>query len=64
MSVTKGIPAVVAQWVRAFAPQAEGWAFKSQLGQTEVVKTGSDSSIAKCLALGVSVKRTLTAQWP
>ena len=27
----------VAQWVRAFAPQAEGWVFESQPRQTQVV---------------------------
>ena len=37
----------VAQWARAFAPQAEGWVFESQPRQTLVVKTGSDSSTAK-----------------
>ena len=30
--------AVVAQWVRAFAPQAEGLVFESQPRQTQVVK--------------------------
>ena len=39
--------AAVAQWVRAFAPQAEGWVFESKLQQTVVVKTRSDSSTAK-----------------
>ena len=55
MSVTKGISAAVAQWVRVFALQAEGWVFESQLRQTEVIKTGSDSSTVKGMALGVSV---------
>ena len=32
--------------VKAFASQAEGWVFESQLRQTKVVKTGSDSSTA------------------
>ena len=45
----------VAQWVKAFAPQAEGWVFESQPWQTQVVKTGSKSSTAKRLALGMSV---------
>ena len=31
-------PAAVAQWVRAFAPQAEGWVFLSQPQQTQAVK--------------------------
>ena len=44
-----------AQWVRTFTPQAEGWVFESQPRQTQVVKTGSDSSTAKRSALGVSV---------
>ena len=39
--------AAVAQWVRAFAPQAESWMFESQVRHTFVVKTGSDSSSAK-----------------
>ena len=30
--------ATVAQWVRAFAPQAEGWEFESQPQQTQVIK--------------------------
>ena len=45
----------MAQWVRAFAPQAEGWVFESQPRQSYVVKTGSDSSTAKRSAIGVSV---------
>ena len=45
----------MAQWVSAFAPQAEGLVFESQPRQTQVVKTGSDSSIVKRSALGVSV---------
>ena len=53
---TQSNPApVVAQRVRAFAPQAEGTVFESQPRQTYVVKTGSDSSIAKRSALGVGV---------
>ena len=42
--------AVVAQLVRALAPQAEGWVF---------VKTGIDRSTAKRSALGLSV----TGSW-
>ena len=38
--------AAVAQRVRAFATQAEGWVFESHPRQTQVVKTGSDSSTA------------------
>ena len=45
----------VAKWVRAFAPQMEGWVFKSQIPQTEIEKPGSDSSTAKCLAIDLSV---------
>ena len=41
---------MVAQSVKAFAPQAVGWVFESQ-----AIKTGSDSSTAKGLAIGVSV---------
>ena len=44
--------AAVAQWVRAFAPQAEGWEFESQ---PQLGKSGSDSSTAKLSAIGVSV---------
>ena len=47
--------AAVAQWVRALAPQAEGWVFESQLRQSWVVKTSSDSFTAQLSALGVSV---------
>ena len=47
--------AAVAQLVRAFASQAEGWVFESQTRQTLVIKTGSDSSIAKRSAICVSV---------
>ena len=45
------LAAVVAQWVRAFVPQAEGLLFESQPRQTLVVKTGSDSSTAKRSAM-------------
>ena len=44
-----------AQWVRASASHAEGWWFEIQPRQTQVVKTGCDSSTAKSSALGVSV---------
>ena len=44
----KRITAVVAQWI----PQAEGMVFESQPRQTLVVKTGSDNSTAKRLAIG------------
>ena len=47
--------AAVAQSVRAFTLQVEGWVFGSHLLQTKVVKTGSDSSTAKRLTTGVSV---------
>ena len=49
------VTAAVAQWVRVFAPKAEGWVFESQQRQTQVVKTGSDSSTAKRSAIGMSV---------
>ena len=45
----------VVQWARPLALQAEGWQFESQLRQTQVVKTGSDSSTAKRSAIGASV---------
>ena len=38
--------AAMAQWVRAFARQAERWVVDSQPRQTSVVKTGSESSTA------------------
>ena len=44
-----------AQWDRAFALQAEGWVFESQLQPTLVVKTSSNSFTANCSAKGVSV---------
>ena len=47
--------AAVAQWVRAFAPQAEGCVFESQPQQTQVVKTGSNNATVKRSALEVSV---------
>ena len=40
------------QWVITFASQAEGRVFESR--QTQVV--GSDSSTAKCLAIGVTAR--------
>ena len=52
----------MAQSVRAFVPQAEDWAFESQPRQILIVKTGSDSSNAKCSAIGVSVKGP--RRWP
>ena len=39
----------VAQAVRAFAPQAEGWVLESQPRQTYVVKTGFNSSTSTLL---------------
>ena len=50
------ITAAVAQWARAFTQQAEGWVFESQLRQTQVVNTGSDSSTAKRAAIGGNVR--------
>ena len=35
--------------------RAEGWLFKSQPGQTQVLKTGSNSSTAKHLGTDVSI---------
>ena len=50
------------QLVRAFASQAEGWVFKFQPRQTQVVKTGNDSSNAKLSAISVIV--TGPRRWP
>ena len=50
-----GKTAAVAQWVKAFASQAEGWVIESQLRQTYVAKTGSDISTAKRSKIGVNV---------
>ena len=47
--------AAVVQWVRAFDQQLEDWVFESQLRQTKVVETSSDSSTVKRSALGMSV---------
>ena len=52
------------------APQSKGWVLESQPQQTEVVKTGNDSSTAKRLAMwecqGTSemtiIKRCLVSQ--
>ena len=41
--------AAVAQWIKAFAWHTEGRVFESKPRQTLVVKTGSDSSIARVL---------------
>ena len=46
---------MVAQWVKAFAQQAEGWEFESQSRQTQVVKRFGDSSTDKSLAIGMRV---------
>ena len=40
--------AAVAQSDRVFFLHAEGWAVETQLQQTRVVKTGSDSPTAEC----------------
>ena len=48
----------VANWIRALVSNAEGWVFESQPRQTlslTLVKTGCDSSIAKCSAIGAIV---------
>ena len=45
----------MAQWVRALTLQSEGRGVESQPRQTQVVKTGSDSSTAKRSAIGVSI---------
>ena len=55
--------ATVAHWVRAFAPHAESWVFESQLRQTLVVNTVSDSSSAKLSAKGVSVTGDNHYKW-
>ena len=55
------------QWVRALARQAEGWVLESQLRQTQIEKTGSDSSIAKRSTTGVchwSSEMTIIIQMP
>ena len=51
--------AAVAQWLRALAPQAEGWVFESKPRQTQVVSTGSDSSTAKRSAIGAMGPRSV-----
>ena len=43
------LTAAMAQWVRAWASQAEGWVFHSQSRQTQA---GDDSSTAKRSAIG------------
>ena len=43
----------VAQWVRALAPQAEGWMLESQ--PRLVLKTGIDNLTAKRFPMGVCV---------
>ena len=49
------VTAAMAQWARAVASLAECWVFEFLPRQKLVVKTGSDSSTAKRLAIGVSV---------
>ena len=48
------LTAMVGQCVRALAPQAEGWVLESKPRQTEVEKTGGDSSTAKRSTIVVS----------
>ena len=45
-----------------FRTSDESWVFESQSRQTQVEKTGTDSSPAKCSAMGVSV--TSPRRWP
>ena len=45
----KFIAATVAQWFRAFAPQAEGWVFESKLRQTLVFKLHCQMLGNRCL---------------
>ena len=47
LSQSKMFAAAVAQWVRPFARQTEGWVFEPQPRQIVVIKTGSDTSTAK-----------------
>ena len=49
--------AAIVQYMKALVQQAEGWVFESQLRQTLVVKTGSDSSTAKRSAADVTGPR-------
>ena len=51
------INAEVAQWVRALAPQAEGWVFVSQTRQTEVVKSSKGKNLQPFIGNGdVSIR--------
>ena len=43
------------QWIRALAPQAEGWVLESRPRQTLVIKTGSDSFTAERWEIGMNV---------
>ena len=45
----RGTAAAVAQWVRVFASQAEGWVYEFQPRQTFAIKTVSDTSTAQCI---------------
>ena len=56
-NITVYITAVMAQSVKAFTSQAEGWVFESKPRQTLVIKTGSNGSAAKYFAKGDSVMR-------
>lgn len=62
------------QSVQVVVLPAEGWVFKSQPRQIQVVETNSDGTAAKQVRLGDNVhvrgplsvarKKTLNAQWP
>ena len=52
----KCLAAEVAQSVRVSALHEEAWVLKSQQRQTQVLKTDSGCSTAKCSATGMSVK--------
>ena len=53
MFCTSHSTAAVAQWVRALAPQAEGWVFKAATDLSR--NTSCDSNTAKRSAKGVGV---------
>ena len=65
---------ILAQCVKAFAMQAEGWVFKSQQWQTQVVKSVVKSVTGPQIddhyermprvTVGVARLRTLTTQQP
>ena len=59
ISILRHLASAVAQWVKAFAPQAEGRVFVSRRRKTLIVKTGSDTPTANARHKVKRVSRVL-----